>query len=97
MFKPLQREEIFKIIDLQIDEIEERLQDRQIEIGITEEAKELVLNRAYSVQYGARPVKRFLQKNLETEMGRMIISGDLKDKDKVVVDVENGELKLEVR
>ena len=97
MFKPLQREEIFKIIDLQIDEIEERLQDRQIEIGFTEEAKELVLNRAYSVQYGARPVKRFLQKNLETEMGRMIISGDLKDKDKVVVNVENGELKLEVR
>ena len=97
LFKPLQREEVFKIIDLQIDEIEERLQDRQIEIGFTEKAKELVLNRAYSVQYGARPVKRFLQKNLETEMGRMIISGDLKDKDKVVVDVENGELKLEVR
>ena len=94
LFKPLQREEIFKIIDLQIDEIEERLQDRQIEIEFTEEAKELVLNKAYSVQYGARPVKRFLEKNLETKMGRMIISGDLKDKDKVVVDVENGELKL---
>ena len=97
MFKPLQREEIFKIIDLQINEIEERLQDRQIKIEFTEDAKELVLNRAYSVQYGARPVKRFLQKHLETEMGRMIISGDLKDKDKVVVDVDNGELKLEVR
>ena len=92
LFKPLQREEIFKIIDLQIDEIEERLQDRQIKIELTEEAKELVLNRAYSVQYGARPVKRFLQRHLETEMGRMIISGDLKDKDKVVVDVDNGEL-----
>ncbi|MCF6465999.1 ATP-dependent chaperone ClpB [Clostridium sp. Cult2] len=98
MFKPLQKEEIFKIIDLQIDEIEKRLQDRQIVIEFTDEAKEYVLNRAYSVQYGARPVKRFLQKHLETEMGKMIIKGDLKDKDKVVVGVdENNNLQLIIK
>ncbi len=97
MFKPLQRNEIFKIIDLQVGEIEERLKDRQITIEFTEEAKELVLNRAYSVQYGARPVKRFLQKHLETEMGRMIIKGDLKDKDKVIVKVENNDFKMEIQ
>jgi ATP-dependent Clp protease ATP-binding subunit ClpB len=96
MFKPLQREEIFKIIDLQITEIEERLKDRQINIEFTEEAKELVLNRAYSVQYGARPVKRFLQKHLETEMSRMIIKGDLKDKDRIIVKVDKGNFKMEV-
>lgn len=63
MFRPLQKDEIFKIIDLQINEIKSRLKDRQIDINFTDEAKELVLNRAYSTQYGARPVKRFLQKN----------------------------------
>jgi ATP-dependent Clp protease ATP-binding subunit ClpB len=97
MFKPLQRNQIFKIIDLQVMEIEERLKDRQITIEFTDEAKELVLDRAYSVQYGARPVKRFLQKHLETEMGRMIIKGDLKDKDKVIVKVENNDFKMEIQ
>lgn len=94
IFKPLQRDEIFKIIDLQIEEIQSRLEDRQISIELTEEAKDLILNRAYSIQYGARPVKRFLQKYLETEIGRMIIRGDLKDKDRVIVSVQNGQLKL---
>lgn len=96
MFKPLQKEEIFKIIDLQIAEVENRLRDRQIKIEFTEEAKEFVLNKAYSIQYGARPVKRFLQKHLETEMGRMIIRGILKDKDKVLVSVDNDKLNISV-
>ncbi len=97
MFKPLNRDEIFKIIDLQIGEIRSRLEDRQISIELTDEAKDLILNRAYSIQYGARPVKRFLQKYLETEIGRKIIRGDLKDKDKVIVSCdEHGDLKIEV-
>jgi ATP-dependent Clp protease ATP-binding subunit ClpB len=97
MFKPLRKEEIYKIIDLQIWEIENRLRDRQITIEFTNEAKEFVLNRAYSIQYGARPVKRFLQKHLETEMGRMIIKGDLKDKDRLAVSVDRDSLKIEVQ
>ncbi|SDZ17782.1 ATP-dependent Clp protease ATP-binding subunit ClpB [Proteiniborus ethanoligenes] len=97
LFKPLQREEIFKIIDLQIDEIESRLQDREISIEFTNEAKELVLSKAYSIQYGARPVKRFLQKHIETEMARMIIRGELKDKDTVVVSVDNDRLVIEAK
>lgn len=96
MFKPLQKDEIFKIIDLQIDEIKSRLEDRQIDIDFTDEAKGLVLNKAYSIQYGARPVKRFLQKELETKIGRLIIKGDIKDKDIITVGVEQGELVLAV-
>lgn len=92
MFTPLQRNEIFKIIDLQLQEIKSRLEDRQIDIELTEDAKEFILNRAYSIQYGARPVKRFLQKHLETEIGRMIIKGKLKDKDNIVVDVKDDEI-----
>ena len=56
-----------------------------------DEAKDFILNRSYSIQYGARPVKRFLQKNLETEISRMIIKGDLKDKDKITVTYNHGE------
>lgn len=97
MFRPLQKEDIFKIIDLQIAEIEDRLKDRQITIEFTDEAKEFVVNRAYSVQYGARPIKRFLQKNLETHMARMIIKGKLKDRDRVVVGVDRDNLNIQVK
>ncbi|TJX13611.1 ATP-dependent chaperone ClpB [Tissierella creatinini] len=94
MFKPLQRNEIFKIIDIQIDELRSKLEDRQIEIEVSENAKELILNRSYSSQYGARPVKRYIQKEIETRIGRLLIKGDLKDKDTILIDTENGELKF---
>ncbi len=97
MFKPLQRREIFKIIDLQIDEIESRLEERNIKIELTDNAKEFVLERSYSPQYGARPVRRFLEKHLETEMGRMIISGDLTDDNTVVVDSDERDLVLSIK
>jgi len=92
LFKPLQRMEIFKIIDLQITEIEKRLKDRSINITVTEEAKENILERSYSIQYGARPVKRFLQKEIETGISRMIIKGELKDGDTVKIHAVDGEL-----
>lgn len=97
MFKPLQKDEIFKIIDLQLEDIQSRLEDRMIDIELTEEAKELILNRAYSIQYGARPVKRFLQKHIETEISRMIIKGSLKDNDTVLISLENEKLNIEIK
>ncbi|WFA08402.1 ATP-dependent chaperone ClpB [Tissierella sp. Yu-01] len=94
MFKPLLREDIFKIIDLQIREIELKLEDRQIKVEVTEDTKELILNRAYSSQYGARPVRRYLQKEIETKIGRLLIKGELKDKDVLIIDAKDGELKF---
>ena len=88
MFKPLQRNEIYAIIDLQTAEIQERLQSRQITIELTPAAKEYVLARSYSPQYGARPVKRFLETSLETKFGRQIIEGNIHEKDHVVIDVD---------
>ena len=96
MFKPLDRDEVYKIIDLQIGEIQSKLEDRNITIKLTDDAKEFVLDRAYSVQYGARPVKRFLQKEIETNLGKMLISGAVKDKDTVVVTVKNDQLYFQV-
>ncbi len=92
LFKPLQRREIFKIIDLQIAEIEKRLMDKNITIQVTDAAKENILARAYSIQYGARPVKRFLQKEIETRISRKIISGELKDGDNITIDTKDGEI-----
>jgi len=89
MFKPLQKEEIFHIIDLQIQEIQGRLADRQITITLTPDAKDYVLTRSYSAQYGARPVKRFLQTSLETKLGRQIIEGKIRGKEHVIIDVED--------
>ena len=96
MFKPLQRNEVFEIIDLQIEELKSKLEDKQINIKVSGGAKELILDRAYSSQYGARPVKRFIQKEIETKIGRLLIKGELKDKDVLTIGTENGELSFDV-
>ena len=94
LFTPLSKKEIFAIIDLSMQAIEQRLEERRMQIHFTEEAKELVLARSYSAQYGARPIKRHLQKHVETELGRMILKGEVTDGDSIRVTVENDELKL---
>ena len=95
MFNPLTGEEVYKIIDLQIAEIQKRLDHLDIKLEITGAAKEYILAKAYDVEYGARPVKRFLQTHVETELGKMIIEGKIIEKDKAFLDVdENKELKI---
>lgn len=94
LFKPLSKTDITRIIELSIDELSEKLADRKMSIELSEQAKQLVLDRAYSPQYGARPIKRFLQKNIETSLGKHILRGDITDKDQVLVDVVDGELQI---
>ncbi|WP_099320847.1 ATP-dependent chaperone ClpB [Anaerococcus sp. Marseille-P3625] len=95
MFNPLTGEEVYKIIDLQIAEIQKRLDHLDIKLEITGAAKEYILAKAYDVEYGARPVKRFLQTHVETELGKMIIEGKIIEKDTAILDVdENKELKI---
>ncbi|MDO5047319.1 MAG: ATP-dependent chaperone ClpB [Anaerococcus sp.] len=80
MFTPLTSEQVYKIIDLQIADISKRLEDKNISLEISKPAKEFILARAYNVEYGARPVKRFLQSNVETKLGKLIIEGKLNEK-----------------
>ncbi len=94
LFKSLTRGEIFEIIDLSLEEIEHRLKDQQITIELSREAKELILERAYTPMYGARPIKRFIQKELETKLGRHLLVGDVGPRHHVTVTVEEGELKV---
>ena len=96
MFKPLQKEEIYQIIDLQVKEINKRLRSRDIKIKLDEAGKDLILEESYSVQYGARPVKRYLQSELETRLARMLIKGDLAEEDTVLVSEEDGELTIDI-
>ena len=85
-FKPLMKEQIKKIVDIQFHHIAERLEDRDINISLSDKAKELVVEKAFDPNYGARPVKRFLQKNLETMLGRALIAGQVQDGDSVIID-----------
>lgn len=98
MFTPLTSEQVYNIIDLQMDSIRERLADRKIKIELTPAAKELILSKSYNVEYGARPVKRYLQQSVETKLGRMIIESKVLDKDTVVIGVgADNELSFEVK
>ncbi len=92
LFKPLRKEELVKIIDLSLEDIQRRLDDRHITLVVTDEAKEFIADTAYTPEYGARPVKRFLQKEIETQLGKLIIKGVATEGSRVVADMEDGAL-----
>ncbi len=94
MFKPLAKNEIYKIIKAAIKDIEHRLSDRNIIIEVTEEALNSILENSYNVQFGARPVKRYIQSNIETEMSRMIIRDEITENSKVTVTMQENKLKI---
>ncbi|NLN66469.1 MAG: ATP-dependent chaperone ClpB [Clostridiaceae bacterium] len=97
LFKPLSRKEMYGIIDLIIDELRERLKDRSISLDITDRAKEKILDMAYTPAYGARPLKRFIQKVVETELGRKIIAGEIHEGNRAEIDAQEGELRINVQ
>lgn len=96
LFKPLVKEQIYEIIKKTVAQIESRLSDRNIEINVTDEAMRFILDASYSPQYGARPVKRYIQSTLETELSKLIIKGEVYENSKVKVDIEDEKLKLKV-
>lgn len=89
-FKPLSKDEVLKIIDLQFNHIADRLKERDIQIQLGEDAKDLILEKAYDPVYGARPIKRYMQKSIETFIGRALISGDIAGEQKVLI-TRNGD------
>ena len=98
MFTPLTSEQVYEIIDLQIDNIRKRLADRDIKLEISPAAKEYILENSYDVEYGARPVKRFLQRNVETMLGKLIIEGKVAEKDTAILVLDdNNNLTFEVK
>ena len=98
MFTPLTSEQVYEIIDLQIADIRSRIEDKDINLEISNAAKEYILANAYNIEYGARPVKRFLQTHVETELGKLIIEGKVAEKDTALLDLdENNKLIFKIK
>ena len=92
MFKPLTRENIGGIVDLVVANLNKRLADRELTIELTEEAKKYVADNGYDPVYGARPLKRYLQKHVETLAAKVILEGKVNMGDTITFDVKGGEL-----
>ncbi len=91
-YKPLSKEEIFSIVDLMLDDLRKRLKDKQISISVTDSAKEYIIEQGYDPNYGARPLRRFLQRKAETLIAKKIIAGNIMPGTTLVLDFNGNEL-----
>jgi len=97
MFRPLTKDNIASIINLLVADVNKRLADRELSIELTDSAKRLVTDRGYDPMYGARPLKRYLQKNVETLAAKLILAGDIGSGDVILIDEVNEKLVARVK
>ncbi|MCE0498587.1 MAG: ATP-dependent chaperone ClpB [Methylacidiphilales bacterium] len=97
LFKPLTLAEIERIVDLQLNLLRSRLAERHIELELSATAKELLARRGYDPVYGARPLKRLIQRELETKLSRALLKGEITDNSRVEVVAKKGELEFETK
>ena len=97
MFKPLTKQNIRSIIDLLIADVNRRLSERELRVELTEAAKDYVVEGGYDPMYGARPLKRYLQKNVETLAARLILAGNVGREDTILIDVQDDKLTARVK
>ena len=97
MFKPLTKTNIRSIIDLLVKDVNRRLEEKELQIELTEAAKDFVVEGGYDPMYGARPLKRYLQKNVETLAARLILAGNVGRGDTILIDVRDGKLEAVVK
>ncbi len=95
-FHSLSEEDLKKIVDIQLAVLKARLAERRIELTLTEAAREHIIRVGYDPAFGARPLKRAIQKEMETKLARRLVGGEIRDGQKVVADVSGGEIVLEV-
>jgi ATP-dependent Clp protease ATP-binding subunit ClpB len=97
MFKPLSLGEIKTIVVKMLNELQNRLQEQHIEISISEEAKEYIAVNGFDPIYGARPLKRYIQRNIETKLAREIIAGKVRDHSQVEITTEENDIRLRIQ
>lgn len=97
IFKALDLASIKDIVRLSLESVQEKVKDRYIELHFTEPVVEYLATNAYDPQYGARPLRRYIQKQLETSLAKMILSNRIKERDKVDVELVNGQIEFKVR
>jgi len=91
-YKPLMKDEISKILDLLIEDLNKRLEDKNISLKLSESAKDYLIDNGYDEVYGARPLKRFVQKKLETLIAKKILTGEILPNETVKIDCKDNEL-----
>jgi ATP-dependent Clp protease ATP-binding subunit ClpB len=92
LFKPLTLQEIEYIVDLQIADVRARLADRRLDVQPTDAARELIAREGYDPVYGARPLRRFIQREVETRIGRALLSGEIGEGEVITIDAEDDQL-----
>ena len=97
MFRPLTKDNVYSIISLLVNDINKRLADKELRIELTEAAKQLVVEGGYDPTYGARPLKRYLQKNVETEAAKLILEGNVGSGDTILIDNVDGKLTARIK
>ena len=97
IFKSLTKEVVYSILDKIILEIEQRLSDKKIKISLTDSAKKYIIDSSYDEKYGARPIKRFVSRNVETLLAHSIIMGQIKYNDNIIVDYDNNNLFIKTK
>ena len=96
VFKSLTKDEITQIVDLELDKVRERLEERQIEMEVTDAAKSVLADEGYDPDYGARPLRRVIQYRVEDAMSDDLLAGKFQEGNKVIVDAEDGKIVLKV-
>ncbi len=96
LFRPLRLDEIKKIVDLQTEDLRRRLTDRGVRLELTEAAREHVARQGFDPVYGARPLKRFLQHELESRIARALVAGEVADGALLRVDAQEGHLAVRI-
>ena len=96
-YKPLDKKEIYKIVDLMITDLQKRLKDKQLTVSLTDTAKKYIVDEGYDPVYGARPLKRFIQSHVETLIARIIVKGDIKQGDDLVIDYSDDKLAVNAK
>lgn len=92
MFKPLNKENIGSIINLLINDVNRRLEDKELKVVLTDSAKDFIVEHGFDPMYGARPLKRYVQKSVETLAAKLILAGNVSTGDNIVIDCENNGL-----
>lgn len=92
LFTPLTRESVYKIIDIMLKKLESRLEKQNLKLEVTQAAKDLIVDGGYDVTFGARPLKRYIESNVETKVARAILQGNMDEGDTIVVDAKDGEI-----
>ena len=95
VFQPLSEHELARIVDLSIDRLQQRLSDRRLTLGVTPEARAWLAHRGYDPHYGARPLRRLIQRSVEDQLARTLLAGEVRDGDTVRVDLDGDKLRLE--